>query len=113
MEANVPYPTMDWSSDNLKEAWSRFQTHATLMFQGPLSGKTEKIHCAFLLIWLGEKGRDIFSTFTISAEETDKIGAYISKFSEYFSRPSNTVFSRYLFHKRDQRDGKTIDQYIT
>ena len=83
------------------------------MFQGPLSGKTEKTQCAFLLIWLGKKGRDIFSTFTISAEETDKIGAYISKFGEYFSPQSNTVFSRYLFHKRDQRDGETIDQYIT
>ena len=104
---------MDWTSDNLKEAWTRFNNHAKLMFQGPLSGKTEKVQCAFLLIWLGDKGRDIFSTFTITADEQDKIQPYMDKFSEYFLPQCNTVFQRYLFHKRDQRDGEPVDQYIT
>ena len=42
METSVPYPTMDWTSDNLKEARTRFKNHATLMFEGPLSEKLKK-----------------------------------------------------------------------
>ena len=85
MEISVPYPTMDWTSDNLKEAWTRFKNHATLMFEGPLSEKTEKVQCAFLLIWLGDKGRDIFSTFTFTKEEKDKIQSYMNKLTKYFN----------------------------
>jgi hypothetical protein len=41
------------------------------MFDGPLSEKSEKVQCAYLLIWLGEKGRDLFSTWTLAdAEKT-------------------------------------------
>ena len=104
---------MDWKSDNLKEAWTRFQNHATLMLEGPLSEKTEKFQRTFLLIWLGNKGRDIFSTLAFTTEEQDKIQPYINKFTEYSNPQSKAVFSRYLFHKHDQQDSESVDQYIT
>ena len=34
------------------------------MSEGPLNGKTEAQKISYLLLWVGEKGRDIFSTFT-------------------------------------------------
>ena len=46
---------------------------------------------------MGDKGQDIFSTLTIAADEKDKIGAYLNKFSEYFNPQCNLVSSRYLF----------------
>ena len=113
MDTTVPYPELNWESDNLKEAWTRFKSHANLMFDGPLSGKSEKIKCAYLLIWLGEKGRDVFSTWTLATDEKDKICVYLAKFDDYFNPQSNPIFSRYTFHKRDQREGETIEQYAT
>ena len=110
METNVPYHARDWTSDNLKEAWTRFRNHASLMFQGTLSGKTEKNPMCFLLILMGDKGLDIFSTLTITADEKDKIEVYLNKFSEYFNPRCNTIFSRYLFHKGD---GEPVGQFIT
>jgi len=62
---------------------------------------------------MGKNGRDIFSTFTFSDSEKDNIEAYMEKFSGYFNPRANTVLSRYIFHKTDQRERESTDQYIT
>ncbi len=59
-------PTMNWEATNLPEAWRKFQQHAELMFSGPLKKKGEDEKCSYLLLWVGEKGRDIFNTWTLS-----------------------------------------------
>ena len=59
-------PRINWSSDNLESKWTKFENHAKLMFIGPLAGKTAKQRCAYLLIWAGEQGREIFSTFDLT-----------------------------------------------
>jgi hypothetical protein len=77
------------------------------MFAGPLSGKTEKIMCAYLLIWVGDKGREIFNTF--SESEKDKLEPYMTKFKDYATPKTNSVFARYVFQKRDQHEGENIE----
>ena len=61
-------PTIDWESQDLQSAWKRFQVHVNFMFSGPLKGKTEEERCSYLMLWVGEKGRNIYSTWTIEAE---------------------------------------------
>ena len=112
MEANVPYPAMDWTSDNLKKIWTRFANHTKLMFQETLSGKTKKVQCAFLMIEFGDRRQDFFSIFTIAAAEHDEIEAFMEKFSEYLLPQCNTVFTRYIFHERDRQDCEPVDQYV-
>ena len=36
------------------------------MFAGPVSDKTQHQRVSYLLLWVGEKGRDIFSTFNFA-----------------------------------------------
>ena len=62
----LPHPTMNWESPALKEAWTTFEQHARLMVAGPLSEKTQPQQVSYLLLWVGEKGRDIFSTFNFA-----------------------------------------------
>ena len=62
----LPHPTMNWESPALKEAWTKFEQHARLMFAGPLSDKTQPQRVSYLLLWVSEKGRDIFSTFNFA-----------------------------------------------
>ena len=71
-------PSINWDATNLKVAWSHFKQHAELMFTGPLSEKTSAVKCLYLLIWAGEKGRDIFNTWTLTADEK-KLCQNISK----------------------------------
>ena len=46
----------------VSETWAKFEQHAR-MFVGPLSDKTEIQKVSYLLLWIGEKGRKMFSTF--------------------------------------------------
>ena len=110
---STPHPTIDWSSPNLKAAWKRFKQHCELMFSGPLSGKSEAVKCSYLLIWVGEKGRDIFNTWNLTAEENNKIRVYMDKFNEHVQPSANPIFGRFIFHKRNQNEGETVEGYTT
>ena len=101
----------DLQSENLDEESSKFEEHAKLLVLGPLSGKTEKVHCAYLLIWICEKGRDIFKTFEIEEENKNKIYPYLLKLWQYAAPKKNKVFARYIFQRRDQHEGETLEKY--
>ncbi|KAK2560683.1 hypothetical protein P5673_016445 [Acropora cervicornis] len=60
----VQSPQKDWESENLPERWKRFREHVELMFSGPLATKKEEEKCSYLLIWCGERGRDIANTWS-------------------------------------------------
>ena len=72
MDNTVQVPCMNWESQNLPEQWKKFEAHAKLMFSGPLAEKSEIVQISYLLIWVGEKGRDIRSTWTLSDAEAKK-----------------------------------------
>ena len=61
--AGVPSPRMDWESTNLPDAWSKFKQHVELMFAGPLREREEE-KFSYLLLCIGEKGRDIYNMDT-------------------------------------------------
>ena len=58
--AGVPASSMDWSSVNLLEAFEKFCQHAELIFAGALRDKDPEAHCTYLLLWVAEKGREIY-----------------------------------------------------
>ena len=84
MDNLLPCPSFNWESASL-QAWTKFEQHVNLIFNGPLSGKNAKQQCSYLLLWLGEKGRDVFSTWTLTSEEKDKLDVYLKKFKEYIA----------------------------
>ena len=63
---SVNTPKMDWSSGNLPGAWRSFKQHCEFTFGGPLKGKSEEQRCNYLMIWVGDKGQDIYNTWTLS-----------------------------------------------
>jgi len=78
---DVPTPRMDWDSTNLPEAWRRFQQHAQLMFNGPLCEKEEADKCSYLLLWIGEKGRDVYKTWMLTGDKAKKLQTYYNKYN--------------------------------
>ena len=79
--SGVETPKMEWSGENLRENWRRFKQHAELMFTGPLKTRTEAEKCSYLLIWSGQKGRDIFNTWRDISEE--KLQTYYDRFEQH------------------------------
>lgn len=51
--AGILPSNIDWDS------WDKFQAHVELIFKGPLKDKTEEDEIIYLLLWVGDKGREI------------------------------------------------------
>ena len=108
----IPPPKMDWDSTNLPEAWKKFQQHVDLIFTGPLADKEESILCKYLLLWIGDKGRDVFNTWEISAEDAKKLQTFYDKFKSYVQPKLNPVFARYKFNNIIQNSDAS-EKFVT
>jgi len=62
-------PKMDWTSGDLPTAWKAFRQHCEFTFGGPLQRKSEEEKCNYLMIWIGDKGRDIYNTWELTAKK--------------------------------------------
>ena len=113
MDNTVQVPCMNWESQNLPEQWKKFETHVQLMFSGPLAGKSEIVKISYLLIWVGEKGRDIRSTWTLTDAEAKLLKTYYDKYKAHVTPQSNEVFARYKFHARVQSNGESFESFVT
>ena len=74
---------MDWTSKDLPTAWKAFRQHCEFMFGGPLKRKIEEEKCNYLMIWVGDKGRDIYNTWELTADEVKKLETYYTRFETY------------------------------
>lgn len=106
-------PSMDWQSQDLEGSWKSFRQHVEFMFSGPLKGKEEPEKCSFLMLWVGEKGRNIYSTWALSAEDAKALKSYFDRFESYVKPRTNVIYNRYKFHSRMQKETETFDQYVT
>ena len=106
-------PRMDWDSRDLACAFKRFKEHTEFMFGGPLEKKSEEPKCNYFMLWIGEKGREIFSTWDVPGEDRECHQTYNDGFEAYCKPKTNTVYNRFLFKSRTQGDSETFDQFVT
>ena len=105
-------PRLEWDSENLPEAWKKFQQHVILMFDGPLTKLEEGQKLAYLLLWVGEQGRDIYNSWDIQAQEKT-LQNILEKFTNHISPKGNPVAARFKFHTRVQHSRENFDHFLT
>lgn len=111
--SGITPPKFDSEDTNLPEQWERFKRHIELIFKGPLKDKSEEEKVAYLLLWIGEKGRDVHATRTgISATDAKKLETYNMKFKDHVQPKLNPIFARYKFNNEIQNQD-TIDAFLT
>ena len=66
----------------------------------------------YLIIWVGDKGRDIYNTSELTPEEAKKLNTYHTKYKVCVKPKSNKVFARYKFQKV-QQEGESFEQFLT
>ena len=117
--SGIPTPKFDWESTNLPEQWRKFKSHVELIFDGPLKEKSEEIKVNYLLLWIGDKGREIRETWTDLdgsgselATARKKLQTYYDRFQAHVQPKLNPIFARYKFNMETQ-DAGTIEQFIT
>ncbi|GBN49082.1 hypothetical protein AVEN_38082-1 [Araneus ventricosus] len=62
---------------------------------------------------MGEDCLDIYNSFGLSAEDSEKFDIVIKSFDDYFSPKKNTVISRYKFFNCVQRENESDDSFVT
>ena len=92
--------------------WVSAWNHYTLATK--LDKEEEARQVVTLLAVIGKEANKVFRTFTFSSpEDAQKIEPVLRKFEEYCIPRENTIYERFLFFTRDQRESETIDQYQT
>ncbi len=56
---------------------------------------------------------DVFNTFQFSEEEQDKYNVVMAMFEDYCTPKKNETYERYVFRNQMQKEGETIEQYVT
>lgn len=113
MEREMSHPKMDWSAEDLPTAFKAFKAHCEFMFGGPLRAKTEEEKCNYLMLWVGEKGRSIYSTWEITDEGRKKLKTYFDAFEQYCKPRSNAIYARYRLRQRVQSQTEPFEQFVT
>ena len=97
----------------LASSMETFQQHCEFAFGWPLKGKSGEQRCNYLMIWVGEKGRDVYNTWNLSSEESKKLTIYYEKFEVYVKPKSNNIFAWYKFHNIVQQEKEPFEQFLT
>ena len=104
-------PCLDWHAADLPQALKKFKV-CELYFSGPLKSKSEQEKISYLLIWTGDEGIELASTWDLSDEERKKLNTYWTKFEGYVAPKSNFRLARYKLRTLKQAEGETIDSFL-
>ena len=116
MDQLRPPPELDFSTTghtSLPERWRQWKQTMQLYIELTMKNKSQKEKCSAFLYTIGQAGRDIYNTMTLSEEEQDKIEVLFSKLESYCKPKQNVTIERYCFNTRVQGRQETIDQYMT
>lgn len=75
--------------------------------------ETGKRICSLLLHCMGQEGIAIYNTFGIAKKDVNNYSVLLDKFDSYFLPKRNTTFERHKFFIRSQKDGESIENYVT
>lgn len=110
--AGLPSPRMDWNAADLLQALKKFKATCQLYFSGPLKEKSEEEQISYLLIWTGDEGIELVSTWSLTETEQSKLDTYWAKFEEFVAPKSNFRLARYKFRTLKQEKGESVDSFI-
>jgi len=108
----IPTQVIDWTSNNLPLEWKNFKEHTELIFNGVLNSKDEPTKCTYLLLRVGQKGRDIHKSWNLSADDSKKLDTLYQGYEKHVEPESNSVFKRFLFNNIVQ-GSNSIEDFIT
>ena len=108
----LPIPTMDWHSQDAPQAFKKFKARCELYFSGPLKDKSEEEKVSYLLIWSGDDGIELVSTWSLSTTDKKKLDTYWTRFENYLSPKSNFRLARYKLRTLKQEPGETVDSFV-
>ena len=84
-----------------------------LMFTGLLASKSGAEKCSYLLLYIGQQGRDIHNMWTLTNDQKKDPTFLLNKFLKYCEPRKNITLKRRKFFSRNQALHEPIDAYVT
>lgn len=98
---------------NVAENWKKFKQRFLLYLEALGSDKmSEKRKVAILLTVIGDESVEVYNTFTFE-DANPKLDDVIAEFEKYCLPIKNIVFERYKFYSISQKEGQSVDAYVT
>ena len=96
------------------ENWKQFKRDWTFYeIAAKINTEEGEVQVAHLLNIIGKEGQDMFETFTLSEADRKDIKKVLEEFQTRCAPMTNVIYERYLFNKRVQEAGESLDHYIT
>lgn len=109
-----PPEKLNFEAKNLSTTWKKWRNQFSLYSDLALAEKDESIKKKMLLYVIGERGREVYPTLTITQSEDDRTLINILDAFETFCIPTvNVTVERYRFFSRNQDSSESIDDYNT
>ena len=105
---------MDWDAPDPITAFASFKQKCQLMFSSALQDTNDEEKVSYILLWSGEKGLDIFNSWTFTKEEDKKNPANIFKWFENQLKPKMSHrIHRYTLQGMRQEQCEPMDDFIS
>ena len=107
-------PTMDWSSPgDIHKRFQLFRQKCDLIFAGPLADKEEEYKVRMLLLWIDDKGLEIYNTSAWQNAGDNLLLDPVWERLEGYVRPrSNQILARFQLRCLKQGDMQ-LEEFIT
>ena len=105
---------MEWTTPgDIHKSLKLFKQKCELIFEGPLNKVEEAKKVRLLLLWIGDKGLEIYNTSTwANGDDNLKIAPFMAALEAYTKPQSNQILTRYQPRCLKQGD-KTLEEFVT
>ena len=77
-----------------------------------LTDKSGEVQVSSLIYSMGPEAEKIFAQFGLADAEANDFHTVIGRFLDYFEPKGNVIHERAKFHKRNQKKGESVEEYI-
>lgn len=112
-------PSMNWEATDLPKEWRRFRQHCEFTFKGPLASKKEIEKVNYLMTFIGDHGRELYTTFVwappvgANPAENETLDGVYAKYATHVAPKSNEIRATVNFTRRAQGPKERFDDFVT
>ena len=107
-------PQMDWETNDSIMAFGKFRQKCELMFKSILKDASGEEQVSYILLWAGEKGLDIYNSWTfVDEKDREDPTKILDRFTEHLEPRTNHRIHRYTLQGMRQDKGESVDNFIT
>ena len=116
MAASAPFtsPQMNWDAPDPVNAFGKFKQKCQLMFKRVLKDTDDEEKVSYILLWSGEKGLDMYNSWTFEKEDDRKKPAVsFGKFENQLEPKTSHRIHRYTLQGMRQELHEPVDDFIS